>query len=667
MNKSKIGIFCRILVFFVEISSLEIKEDKSMRIKEFTIRNFKNIGNAEPCTITFPRVDEEGASDFITIIGENNIGKSSLLEALKLFLPETDSPNTPTIDMFPFKREPTTPSMNMEILVVFDDFNHADRNNRFIKPYIFNEEMRIRRIWTAPNLKDSDVPFEVYIPKRYISEIDMEGTWNTRMFSSVSDALIEQYENYCSEQNITTGTIPKAKKDDFVQYVYLNNPNLIYEGEVDWMKNPNGFASNIRSVMPKVIYVPAVKLIDEEADANKNKSAANQITAALFEHHLNQTQEIQEFRASLASLKNIFNEGTRHSEVHNLENKLSRKLKRLMDIEANVDFDVPEVMEKLHLNSNIYLKHNNLITLPNQQGNGVQRMLILSLLELMAEQLTQNNLEEDEAANTEVWKRSFLFLVEEPEIYLHPHLQRKMRDSLVQISKHPLAQVICTSHSENFIDLAGRHQGIVVMQRDEELFTRVKQVTDDIYIGQTAREKRNRMRMLLNFNTTTLEAFFAKRVILVEGDCEVASIIAIKNKLQELRPEKADNLERVLKEISIIPCNGKLTQKAYYEVLCYFGIQPYLIHDLDDENLDTGSNLNILNTIGHEAFRLTHQPNFEGDIFEQTWNNDKPWKATRLIEDDFSTYQDKLLRFFKFVIGEENFNELQLDNLLQTV
>ncbi|WP_404323948.1 ATP-dependent endonuclease [Cytobacillus firmus] len=639
-----------------------------MRIKEFTIKNFKNIGHNEPCTITFPRVDGEGASDFITIIGENNIGKSSLLEALKLFLPETDIPNTPNTDMFPFKREPINPSMNMEILVVFDDFNHADRNNRFIKPYIFNDEMRIRRIWSAPNLKDSDVPFEVYIPSRSISEIDMNATWNTRMFSNVSTALFQQYENYCGEQNITNGTIPKAKKDDFVQYVYLNNTTLIYEGEVEWMKNPNGFASNIRSVMPKVIYVPAVKLIDEEADANKSKSAANQITAALFEHHLNQTHEIQEFRASLASLKNIFNEGTRHAEVLNLENKLSRKLNRLMDIEANVDFDVPEVMEKLHLNSNIYLKHNNLITLPSQQGNGVQRMLILSLLELMAEQLTQNNLEEAAAAaTTEVWKRSFLFLVEEPEIYLHPHLQRKMRDSLVQISNHPLAQVICTSHSENFIDLAGRHQGIVVMQRDADLSTKIKQVYDEIYNGHTAREKRSRMRMLLNFNTTTLEAFFAKRVILVEGDCEVASIIAIKDKLQELLPEMTDELERILKEVSVIPCNGKLTQKAYYEVLLHFGIQSYLIHDLDNVPLDEGSNLNILNTIGDEAFRLTHQPNFEGDIFEQTWIDDKPWKATKLITDEFDSYQDKLLRFFKFVIGEDNYNSLGINTLYHTV
>ncbi|MFS8189388.1 hypothetical protein [Rossellomorea marisflavi] len=39
-----------------------------MRIKEFTIKNFKNIGHNEPCKVTFPRVDGEGASDFITIV-----------------------------------------------------------------------------------------------------------------------------------------------------------------------------------------------------------------------------------------------------------------------------------------------------------------------------------------------------------------------------------------------------------------------------------------------------------------------------------------------------------------------------------------------------------------------------------------------------------------------
>lgn len=56
-----------------------------MRIKEFTIENFKNIGISQPCRIVFPTEDETGTSDFITIIGENNVGKSTIFEALRLF------------------------------------------------------------------------------------------------------------------------------------------------------------------------------------------------------------------------------------------------------------------------------------------------------------------------------------------------------------------------------------------------------------------------------------------------------------------------------------------------------------------------------------------------------------------------------------------------------
>jgi putative ATP-dependent endonuclease of the OLD family len=631
-----------------------------MRIKQMVIKNYKNIGNDQPCIIMFPEVTTNGSSDFLTIIGENNIGKSSILEAIRLFLPETDIGSVPTIDMFPSKQEPCDATEYMEIQVYFNDLNELDREHKFIKPYIYNDELILRRIWEKPSQKDSDVPFEAYIHRRFITELNIGNTWNRAAFENVSDGLKQIYQQYCEEFNPNNGTI--RKKDEFTDYVFFNNPGLVTELEPEWFKNPNGLSANLRHIMPRVIYVPAVKLINEEADANKNKSAANQIASALFEQHLNNSNEINEFKRALDELKNIFTEGTRHEEVNKLQTRLSRKLKRLMEVEANVDFEVPEVMEKLYLNSSIFLKYNNLITKPSEQGNGVQRILILSLLELMAEQLTEQDMDEDNGQ--EQWKRSLLFLVEEPEIYLHPHLQRKMRDSLVQISKYPLAQVACTSHSENFIDLADRHQGIVLVKKRADGKATTIQVNDNIYDGDTRVEKRDRMRMLLNFNTSTLEAFFAKRVILVEGDCEIASLFAIKNKLVELFPEKAMLIEQKIKDTSIIPCQGKLTQLAYNDVLRHFGINPFLIHDLDGVDLNMGQNQIIFEAIGSEEFRLTHDLNFEHYIFNEVWDRDKPWKAVQKIQGNFEQYQERLLRFFKFVIGEEAFNELELVELI---
>ncbi|MGM9986260.1 MAG: AAA family ATPase [Bacillaceae bacterium] len=629
-----------------------------MRIKEITIKNYKNIGIDNECNIKIPQVDGEGSSDFLTIIGENNIGKSSIMEAIRLFLPETDIVSNPSIDMFPYKIEPQDEKEYMEIYFVFNDLTLADQKHAYIKPCIYNEELHIKRIWSKQDLKDNQVPFEVFINERSIPILDGFKTWNAKAFENenVNSELKDLFNLYCKEKEVDT--ISNKEKGSFIDYVLLHNEDLITYGEPKWVSNPNGLASKLRTFMPKVIYVPAVKMTSEEADANKTKSAASQIASLLFEQHLNGSPEITQFKDALDSLKSIFDTDTKHGEVKKLQDKLSKKLKRIMEVEAHVDFEVPEVMEKLHLNSTIQIKHNNLVTTPSEQGNGIQRMLILSLLELMAEQYSDTVL--DEEINPEIWKRSILFLIEEPEIYLHPHLQRKMRDSLVSISEHPSAQVICTSHSEKFIDLADRHQGVILLQRKTNGTANSIQVSDNIYSGDTKKEKRSRMRMLLNFNASTLEAFFASRVILVEGDCEVASFIAIKDYLKEKYPDKADDIERETKSISIIPCNGKLTQKAYYQVLKRFGIQPYLIHDLDGEGLEEGNNNIILATIGTESHRLTHNPNFEKHIFNQEWNADKPWKATELINNQFETYSDGLIRFFKFIIGESVFNTLRI-------
>ncbi|MDT2302948.1 AAA family ATPase [Paenibacillus larvae] len=103
--------------------------------------------------------------------------------------------------------------------------------------------------------------------------------------------------------------------------------------------------------------------------------------------------------------------------------------------------------------------------------------------------------------------KKLLFLIEEPEIYLHPQLQRKMRNALVSISKSSHAQVVCTSHSEQFINLADRHQGIVLFKKQANGTAKCIQVTGNIYEGETKKDQRDRMRMLLNFTSSTLEAF----------------------------------------------------------------------------------------------------------------------------------------------------------------
>ncbi|MFR9239952.1 MAG: ATP-dependent nuclease [Clostridium baratii] len=75
-------------------------------------------------------------------------------------------------------------------------------------------------------------------------------------------------------------------------------------------------------------------------------------------------------------------------------------------------------------------------------GTGYQSMIILSILEAYVE-ITQN-------------KSKYILLIEEPEVYLHPSLQRKMIDTLISISENN--QVLFTSHSPITVSKVNRNQ-----------------------------------------------------------------------------------------------------------------------------------------------------------------------------------------------------------------
>jgi len=629
-----------------------------MKIKELTIKNYKNVGIGELCTIKFPNTSDRH-SDMLTIIGENNVGKSTILEALRMFFPY-EKPHCPDLDRFPRKIEPNPLDENqhMEICVIFSDFNEQDLEKKEIRRYIYNDELKIKRSWKAPDLTDKDVPYYAYIEEGYIYELEEVRTWSNAVFQRVSEPLKELYERFCTEQGFT-GTITTARKEAFLQFVLDENRSLIHFRDPEWMPNPNGLSSVLRSIMPKVIYIPAMKLLQDETNTTKANSAAKNIISSLIEKKMRDSQKFVDFETAATNLRNAFVGEDRHESLNELESSLNLKLKRLMDIEAKVNFN-PPVIEKLHENTTFSLIYNEIETTTEHQGSGAQRLLILSLLELMSQELDET----EEEVST--WQRSYLFLVEEPEIYLHPQLQRKMRDSLLKISESGLSQVICTSHSEHFIDLADRHQGIVIAKRCNTTgSTKFSQVEEELYNGESASEKRNAMRMLLNFNSSTLESFFARRVVLVEGDCEIASFKAIKDVLISEYPSIKEAIEDCCKDINIISCKGKLTQRTYCEVLSHFGIEPVLIHDLDGEAHNVGNNLRMLESISlDESRRLYHNPNFEEYIFGESWSNDKPWKATNLITQSFHEYHEGLIRYFNFVIGSEAAESLNIASVI---
>ncbi|WP_436607396.1 AAA family ATPase [Sorangium sp. So ce1036] len=405
--------------------------------------------------------------------------------------------------------------------------------------------------------------------------------------------------------------------------------------------------------------MPAIRETREEADVSQRKSAVRQIVEAMFEKELANHPAIAGFHTEMARLARIFDDATKDDVVADLEREITNKLEEMFragGIGAKLQFDAPSLSADLAANTRLLIRDGTVITKPEHQGHGAQRSLVLALLQL----LVKHKQSHDSAR-----RRPILLLVEEPEIYMHPEMCRRMRDTLLRIARSGTAQVVCTTHSPTFLDLADRHDGIAILRRINGNVHKTQR-EDDIFHGETASQQRRRLRMMLNFDPTANEVFFTNEVCLVEGDSEVAAVSAIAERLYQ---EKQIDINVCLshrRRVAIVNCRGKWTITAFQHVLNAFNIAYRVVHDEDavnnDENIaPEGSaaraNRVILDYINNDKTRLLkHQPNFERQIFgeqwKKSWNKDKPFRITQMIQDMPEISAD-LLRFFEFVLNKK--------------
>ncbi|WP_437620691.1 ATP-dependent nuclease [Sorangium sp. So ce1151] len=599
------------------------------------IRRFKAI---KELTLTVPARDEnrQGSADFVSIVGENNVGKSSILEAIRLACPGSSKP---TIDQF---RNLDPSSGPIEVELEFDRITDADREKHAVRAHIFTdggvEKYRVKKTWRAPGVAPE--PF-AYSPEtkqhRFRDWPDLKSKSEFISLSPEWKAIVEAADAASSRK------LPKPNKDAYLRAAAQLNSPLIEEGE-PWSPNPGGNLSNLDSVLPTVIWVPALRETGAEADVSEKQSAIRKIVNALFEQQLSKHERVIRFRRAAEELEQLFASDGKHKIVANVESQITSKLKELINIGADLRFTAPDVTSDLASKTEFRVLDGDISTRPEHQGHGAQRSIVLALLQMWAEQLRA-------IGSTDVSRT--LFLIEEPEIYLHPEMCRRMRDALLRIAQSGIGQVICTTHSPIFLDLADRHDGIVIVKRQNESPVTIQRTNDIFGQEEDDKERRSRLRMLLNFDSAANEVFFTSRVTMVEGDCEIAAIDAIARKLCEIGEIHWPAYLAARRSVALINCRGKWTIPAFQIVLNEFGIKYRVVHDEDESDEATRANGQIGSLLPSQHDRLMHQPNFEKQIFGKSWIRDKPWKATSSIEST-KILPQSLRIFFRICATREN-------------
>ena len=445
-----------------------------MRLAKLTIKRFKAI---EAISLTIPKTDvsRPGSADFLSIVGENNSSKSSVLEALRLALPGTDI-SSPTIDHFPGRKIENGP---IEVEFQFDDIKPEDEAEQGIRTHVHNGQYTVKKVWESAATKPKISAFQPDI--QFPTWPDPDATKSR--FEAVGEhwrALLATFERQFGPFPARTNDTTRQKLRALA--VQEGSPVAVL-GAPTWVENPGGFSAHVDSVLPRAIWIPAIKETEEETEVTQKKSAARQIVETMFAKQLSAHPAIAKFAEAGEEVKNLFAEGEGNEIVKKVEERITAKLTRLINLKADLDFTPPDIKADLAGKTELGIIDGSLRTKPEHQGHGAQRSLILSLLEVLAE---------DALTPTETgFRRALLFLIEEPEIYLHPQMCRKMRDVLLSIARSGTAQVICTTHSPVFLDLADRHDGIAIFRKAEGSVT-IFQRTDDLF-GAEAEEDRQRL------------------------------------------------------------------------------------------------------------------------------------------------------------------------------
>lgn len=224
--------------------------------------------------------------------------------------------------------------------------------------------------------------------------------------------------------------------------------------------------------------------------------------------------------------------------------------------------------DPLNYYRSLYLRlvENNTPKNPSEAGQGMRNLVLLALFRTYAK----------------IFRGDAIIAIEEPEIYLHPHTQRSLATLFDELAKQG-NQIFYSTHSGNFINIEYFDRICLVEKREDSqgnMSTQVRQVPlGDLLnrrrslhpgISVTERSLRERYRNICRLEHN--EAFFARKIVLVEGETEEYALPIY---------ARALGYDFDSNNVSVVNAHGKDNLDQLYQMYQAFGIPIYLIFDND--------------------------------------------------------------------------------------
>lgn len=519
-----------------------------MRLSQLSIKNYRSIREI--------LID---CSRLVTLLGPNNHGKSNVLGALEFALSTSAKP---TDADFCSLREADDNELWVEL--TFSNLN--DQEQHTFKRYLLaNQTIRIRKIACLQN-NNIDVSYHGWLEQPeepwLCAERAAEYTNRDRINATPLRELVPESGRLVKTQ------IETAQADYILRHhAELQFSCSLESGPLFGQKNVAG------GILPELYLVPAIRDLTDEIKFRTTTTFGRLLSRAVREMAQRDTR-FQEARSQLQSVIASLNQredgGDSTNELALLESRIEAELQSWR-VNVQIEVTQPDIERLFELGTDIHID-DGVRTTADRKGHGLQRAMIFALLRAWAAALRNSKKSADASDVLAPRKQSdsVIFAIEEPELFLHPHAQRKFALSLRELSEAPDHQVFLCTHSTHFVDLAHYKEIVIIRKDDAKGDTRVRQCTSELFEGAGLEDRKRRFRMAKWINPDRGEIFFARRAILVEGETEKVIIPFIAHKIGCFDAE-----------VSVIDCGAKHNLPLYIEIMKAFRISYRVVHDED--------------------------------------------------------------------------------------
>lgn len=185
-----------------------------------------------------------------------------------------------------------------------------------------------------------------------------------------------------------------------------------------------------------------------------------------------------------------------------------------------------------------------------EMGGGMQNAIVLAVLR----------------AFEETRRQGAIILIEEPEMFLHPQMQRSLYSAIERLGQSN--QVIYTTHSPHFVSVPD-YRNVALIRKEPESGTVVAQ--SDLEATDARLEK-----LRQSIDSERGELFFAKRVLVVEGATEKLVIPAYAER---------EGIDLDAAGGTVVEAGGKRALIDFAELAISFGIPTGIIYDRESTEI----------------------------------------------------------------------------------